>query len=556
MQTIGGSGARYISVLVLLAACGGGSGGGQSAGASGGASPTRAGSGTGRAEAGTGGDGAGSSSTGRDDCGRQAPAVDTLELLLVMDDSGSMLPHQDALREQIPRMLEVLTSGDLEGDGKADFPKVRNFHLGVVSSDMGLVGISDIEKCAGLGKDGILQNTVGSTLSPPPDSALPACGVGPYPTFVSYTPGVEVAETVARDFSCVARRGNGGCSFEQQLEAMLKALWPSMDLDPKTGQPIVPERVQFLGQSDGSGTLGHGDRENAGFLRLDPREGRSLLAVLMVTDEEDCSSSNTAHFTPSSYLQPSDPLFGQPLNLRCFKNKQNLYPISRYVNGLAALRPGAEHLVVFGAIAGVPAELVDAAARDAVDFEDTASREQHYQRILDAEAMQEREDPTLMMGLGNLTPSCLLRTDSAGIVERKAWPPRRIVEVARGMGRQGMIGSLCQQDLRDPVDAFLQTIARTLDGATDPGIPGVCDPFLPGAPAPPQAGSGSSPRPNGPRCGGVSEACFEQSSQLECSEVEGCFWSSVSDSCTGSTRFCIDYADQLSCTRQPGCAWR
>jgi hypothetical protein len=165
--------------------------------------------------------------------------------------------------------------------------------------------------------------------------------------------------------------------------------------------------------------------------------------------------------------------------------------------------------------------------------------------------MQEREDTMVdpFQG-GNLVPSCAFDTDGDSMPDRRAWAPRRIVEVARGMGSQGMIGSICQVDLRDPVDGFLETIARTLDGATDPGIPGVCDPFLP------QGASQSGAGPTGPRCNGVAEPCLQQANEPACAEVQGCFWSNVSKGCTGSTRSCADYPDQSGCSRQPGCSWR
>ena len=65
--------------------------------------------------------------------------------------------------------------------------------------------------------------------------------------------------------------------------------------DWRAQEALLNERLpQFLGDVDGFGTVGHGDTENAGFLRNDPAQGLSLITVILLTDEEDCSSSNTA----------------------------------------------------------------------------------------------------------------------------------------------------------------------------------------------------------------------------------------------------------------------
>jgi hypothetical protein len=312
-----------------------------------------------------------------------------------------------------------------------------------VSSDMGLLGISDIEKCEGLGDDGLLQHTANFTVG--------GCQ-GSYPPFLSYVSGVDDPEQTARDFACIATLGTDGCGFEQQLESTLKALWPRTDIDPKTGRAFQPNRIRFIGDATGFGQTGHGDSENLGFLRNDPAQGLSLIALVMVTDEEDCSSADTSHFTPMHYLQPDDPLAQQGLNVRCFHNKQNLFPIDRYVRGFRALRPGNEALVMFAVIAGVPEDLV---GRDAVDYEDAAARESFYTRILDDDRMQEVIDPHGMPMAENLRPSC--RTEN-GI----AYPPRRLVSVAREFGENGLVQSICGGDFGAATDALLARLGSRL----------------------------------------------------------------------------------------------
>ena len=357
-----------------------------------------------------------------------------LDLLFMVDNSGSMREEHVLLQEQFPNLMRVLTSGDRDGDGIQDFVPAQDLHLGVVSSDMGLVGIQGIPGCEGLGDDGILNNL--------PDPTNASC-LATYPRFLTYTAGVDTPDAVADDFACVAALGTEGCGFEQQLEAALKAVTPSTSV------------IRFLGDVNGAGQLGHGDQTNAGFIR-NGIEGRSVVAVIMVTDEEDCSSFNTRHFTPDIYLDPTDPLTMQDLNLRCFFNPQNLYPVTRYIEGLRALRPDAEELVIFGAIAGIPPDLVDAAALAAVDFQDAVARDAFYDGILADPRMQEVPDPnrTPEQG-GNLTPSCI--TDTG-----RAFPPRRFVQVARAFGNNSVVQSICQSDFTPVMDAIVDRISSTL----------------------------------------------------------------------------------------------
>jgi hypothetical protein len=369
--------------------------------------------------------------------------VRNLDLLFMVDNSGSMKEEQEALRREFPKMIRVLTTGDRNADGEEDFPPIAELHLGVVSSDMGLVGINDINKCSGLGDDGVLQNM---------PAVLTDCQAE-YPRFLQFEAGTGDPDQVAADFSCIATLGTDGCGFEQQLESTLKALWPSSD-----------DSVTFLGDPQGMGEQGHGDVENMGFLRPSRGEDTSLLAVVLVTDEDDCSSTTTEHFTPPQYLDPNVPaeaeLLMQGLNTRCHHNPQNLYAISRYVDGLRKLRPDSENLVVFGAITGVPAKLVDKGALDAVDFEDPAEVTAFYDGILAAEEMIEAVDDkgTAEPQDDQLVPACNVATG-------RAYPARRIVEVAKQFGKNSVVQSICQDDFGPAIDAIVVAITRAQKGA-------------------------------------------------------------------------------------------
>jgi hypothetical protein len=383
-----------------------------------------------------------------------ASSVDNLDLLFVVDNSQSMAEEQAALNLQFPRLIKTLTSG-LRSDG-TKFPAVKNLHLGVVSSDMGLVGIPNAYGCdVNGGDDGVLQHKGGGG---------PGCSAS-YPSFLSFERGSSDPDKVANDFGCIASLGTHGCGFEQQLEAGLKALWPKSYQD-KNGNVLIGDQnpLSFL-STTADGRWGHGDMPstqggNAGFLRSG--QETSIVAIVVVTDEEDCSSIDTSHFTSD----PSNPISQQPPNLRCFLNKQNLFKVERYVQGFKALRPAREDLVIFAAIVGVPPDLVSADARARYDLAKDEQREAYYDAILSDPRMQERPNGATDKSKANLEPSCF--GENAEGKPAAAYPPVRIVQVARGFGKNGVVQSICQKDFGPAMDTIIDAII----GA----IPSVCLP--------------------------------------------------------------------------------
>lgn len=345
----------------------------------------------------------GTACTGSDCCGR---ANGDLDVLLMVDNSGSMAEEQASLAAQIPRMARVLGTGDLDGDGVQDFPALRSVRIGTVTSDMGTGGFAVTSCNTAFGDDGILR-TQGNTAA--------ACDAA-YPSFAEMSaddPSLDV-DAFVDQVSCVATVGIGGCGFEQQLESVLKALTPATS------------SIRFQ-----DGTAGHGDGANAGFLRPD-----SVLATIVMTDENDCSASDPSLFDPESAV------YTENLNLRCFQHPAALHPVSRYVDGLRALRSDPSD-VIFGLIAGVPTDLItDGSGTD-------------YAGILSDPRMMESVDPTT----GNqLVPSC----EEAGGM---AFPPRRLVEAAQGFGGNGVVQSICQEDFTGAVDAILQRVAARVSGS-------------------------------------------------------------------------------------------
>jgi hypothetical protein len=383
--------------------------------------------------------------------------VDFVDLLFVVDNSGSMRQEQGALRDQFPKLIETLTTGK-KSNGET-FPPVKDMHLGVVSTDMGLAGIPNnfpgcnTQRHINGGDDGLLQH---------PGNTGPGC-MATYPQWLSFVQGKDNPDAIARDFGCIANLGTSGCGFEQQLEAGLKALWPKNYVDAD-GNVYPPEKnpILFLSTTP-EGRFGHGDVPatqggNGGFLRNDPIKGLSLIAIIIVSDEEDCSSKDTRHFMSSN--DPANPLSKQGINLRCFYNKMNLFEIDRYVKGFQGLRPGNSQLVIYGAIVGVPPDLVDAKAREGVDFDDQTSRDAYYDMILSHPAMQERPMNENIPAIANVAPSCT-RIDAEG-QKADAYPPIRMVQVAKGIGANAVVQSICQDDFGPAMDAIIDVIAKQL----------------------------------------------------------------------------------------------
>jgi hypothetical protein len=383
--------------------------------------------------------------------------IDKVDILFSVDNSGSMADEQSSLKRQFPRMISILTTGMRSPDDPNPFPAAKDLHLAVVSSDMGAVGQRDVEGCdINGGDDGRLQHT------PHGDIGCQAS----YPAFLSYVAGRETPEQIATNFGCIAELGTDGCGYEQQLEAPFKALWPGVYRD-ETGREVDPNPYSFLATMPDR-TRGRGDlpapEGSRGFLRNDPAAGLSLLAVIVVSDEEDCSSHDTSHLrVPTSSL---DPLSAQGTQVRCFMNKPNLYEVSRYIEGFKKLRPGYEELVVFAGIVGVPPAAVDEQARSGVDFTDPPARDAYYARLLSDPDMQEQVIGGLNPQTAEMRPSCT-RNDASG-KPATAFPPRRIVEAAQGFGANGVIQSICQGDFGPAMDAIIDVIARQLSAVCLP----------------------------------------------------------------------------------------
>ena len=450
-------------------------------------------------------------------------AVRAVDLLLVVDSSLSMVAKQRALAEGLPGFLATLQAGELP-DGRT-FPSANSVQVGVVTTDLGVPGLATVDPsaaqalgCSAQGDDARLRTISGENEGLCAGRGLPE-GERFFRFDAADSSGAqELAETLA----CVAQVGAEGCGYEMQLESALKAVWPypAYDLDQETGAPYVDAatgepwlagtalpyaRVSFLasdlsdpysrhlhsyGQGghailalDADGKLspvtGFDDQapmtvaNNSGFVRIADAEQPSLLAVVLLTDEDDCSSRTTRHFHPTGIYGPNSPypddeaLGNIAPNLRCMAFADSyidgdvaaglyLHPTDRYVKALNALSPNEPERVVFAAIAGVPPDLVSAVAQAEVDFDSDASRAAYYRGILEDGRMEKQSN-----GVSDgLVPACQDVAAGTG-----AEPAVRVTEAVAGFGRNGLLKSICDEDLDPALDDIAALIGSRL-GAT------------------------------------------------------------------------------------------
>ena len=419
--------------------------------------------------------------------------VDKVDLLFVVDSSRSMLDEQVKLKEQIPNLVRILASGKRE-DGTT-FPAAKDMHLGVVTTDMGVPGANLREDyhCSrnrGYGDDGVLQSRPGPDYVDAMDAAknwspsAECMGFVASPSFVTFDQKAgDNPMDKAAELGCLAQVGPGGCGYEMQLEAGLKALWPSIDIDPMTGEVWVDpktgqpgNRITFLTtQADQGGPqmYGYGDTVNGGFLRNSKADGQSLIAVILVTDEDDCSSKTVDHLRDKTDIYVADevlagpdvdPSIGQvPVNLRCVAPslQKYLWESNRYVQGLQALRPDHKNLVIFGAIAGVPQYLVKPEVIDSINFEDENSRKQFYSQIRADQNMK-----YVLTSTGdNIRNACIPEGSTDGQGALPAW---RILDVVEGFGENGVIQSICEDSFAGAINAIIKVISRELSAVCLP----------------------------------------------------------------------------------------
>jgi hypothetical protein len=162
-----------------------------------------------------------------------------VDILFMIDNSNSMAPKQEKLKERFPSFIQRLRAF-------ADDGLPASYHIGVVTSDMGAGSACKVS-------DGGKLNGFDRT----DQDNFVSCQLGGGLGFIDFNQldgTANVMGTVEEAFRCIASVGDQGCGFEHPLESVHRALTSD-----------VPE--------------------NHGFLRED-----AVLAVVFLADEDDCSA--------------------------------------------------------------------------------------------------------------------------------------------------------------------------------------------------------------------------------------------------------------------------
>lgn len=341
---------------------------------------------------GTGGQHGSGGSAGMDSS--VAPPIPTkLDLLFMIDNSSSMADKQAVLKEAVPDLVNRLVSphcvdyttspptfvaslsdpaAQCPAGSVREFAPIRDIHIGVITSSLGAHGATNVTLASCLTGPGIdngelLGSQPRYLSNPAPSPPLDPQG------FLNWNPDTLPGETITAFDTAFANMvtaaGQDGCGFEAQLESIYRFL-----ADPAPPMSIVLQPCSAGSTSQCAFRSGIDQKvldQRAAFLRPD-----SLVAVMMLTDENDCSVRDEGQYyyvlqqasgsLPAGSSQcdanPNDPCCyscgaAKPsscqdgcagrttanpdkMNLRCYREKQRfgmdfLYPTQRYVNALS-----------------------------------------------------------------------------------------------------------------------------------------------------------------------------------------------------------------------------
>ena len=255
-----------------------------------------------------------------------------LDIIFLIDNSGSMLAEQQQLTANFPAFINVLQQ--IEGG-------LPDIHLAVASSNVGAAGQASVPGCPAAGDDG-------NFLTGPPGNTC-ASQFNLQGTFISDiaqqdgTRNRNYTGDLAQLFTCMASLGTSGCGFEMHFESMYRALQPN---------------------------------KNPGFYREE-----AYLAVVFLADEDDCSAEVGTVFGDAnaglmSELGPRtsfrchefgvqcDPdssirAFGPKTGCRPRDNSPYMFEVERYITWLQGLKSDPKLVIVAGIIGNFDAATGD-----------------------------------------------------------------------------------------------------------------------------------------------------------------------------------------------------
>ncbi len=380
------------------------------------------------------------------DAGNNAPYLDNLDqldIVIMVDNSISMEEEQRILATQFFNLVNALVDPPVEPECGV----FENVRIGIITSNMGLQAGDDkqlptvvFDQCEDFGDNAIFKTYgAGHSIDIQPNAircnpTASQCPIGWSCANISdndvgtcYPPGgdgsnqpcpalsglwletksSEKNPNLAFQTSCLAKQGTRGCGIEQQIKAIQVA-------------PII----------------------NAGFLRDD-----ALLALIIVSDEEDCSISDVALF--------NEPEFDtNEVNLVCGRHPNHIHPAAYFRDRLLELKGGDTEKVIFAGIVGVPL------GPECEGTGDTLSNCLSHPKM----QLSEVEDVSTAdsSAFWIYAPACeRYSTDGSTAIEdrvTKALPGRRYVELAQQFGSKGYISSICNEDW----EGIMREIAKLL----------------------------------------------------------------------------------------------
>jgi hypothetical protein len=216
-----------------------------------------------------------------------------LDILFIIDNSGSMGEEQKNLAANFPYLIQKIR-GLKDGEGKdinadvnimvttSDFghplctPFYKDGYMPAKGAPISTACTDRLERFTGVG-DPVIQIPEACT-----DGCSPASAAAPMGPFIHFNPMSSnvldpdgMGDPVADALACIGPQGIDGCGMEATLETMLQALDPN--------KPWNMGDEPFL------------------------RQG-ALLAIVVVTDEEDCAVKDYGYFDPSN---ADDPMYTQ-----------------------------------------------------------------------------------------------------------------------------------------------------------------------------------------------------------------------------------------------------
>jgi hypothetical protein len=328
-----------------------------------------------------------------------------VDLLIAVDNSGTMQHEQAILAQDIYALVEGL-AGDVD--------EVR---VAVLSTDLGLSwGGNPYQtgdgwpgslppSCDAAGDEGRFMTYSGSKTiylddeeydCPTLTDQWAETPSGDPPSYNPELPGQA---------ACLTTLGTSGCGWEQPLQS-------------------IAVGVNRTDQAD----FHHEDH---------------LLAVIAVSDEDDCSIEFNGLFGVDEILNSDD----NRVHVACGNHPEFLYSAAHFVDQFAAPKDGSPYAVLFAAIVGVPID------------DDCQGRGDAITDCLDHPDMQ------LVEVLENeayvFEPACDRWEESEQVT--RAAPGRRFVELASEYMANGFVYSICNKSWTEAMVGIAEMITEELD---------------------------------------------------------------------------------------------